>query len=74
MTIGTQSMFYALHGATEGFERANQLLNRAVNNVNNGEIIDAVMHMKQAEFTAKSSAAVVRTADAISKAVLDILA
>jgi hypothetical protein len=68
------SMFSALLSVRESFERADRLMYRAVEEVNRGDIVDAVLAIKQAEITAKGGAAVARAADEISKAVLDILA
>ncbi len=67
-------MFCALRGALESFEKAGERLSDAVEAVSNGDIIEAVMALKEAEINAKSGAAVAKVADTISGTLLDILA
>lgn len=74
MYIGANPGVNALSKAVEAFQKAEMLMMRAVDAVEDGDILQAAVDVNEAELTAKSAAAVARKAKEVSETVLDILA
>jgi len=64
----------ALQAAVESFRKAERLLLRAVEAVQEGDILEAALSVNEAKVTAASGAAVARVAREVSESLLDILA
>ena len=64
----------ALSAAVQMIAKAERQLLEATRAVAEGDILEAAINVKEAEFTAKSGAALARAANRISESVLDILA
>jgi len=60
--------------AVSSFRKSESLLLEATRQANFGDILDAVLTVNQAEYTAKTGAAVAKAAIEISDSILDILA
>ncbi len=71
---GTGITNSALGAAAESFRKADLMLLRAVEAVEEGDIVDAALSVNEAKITAKSGAAVARAAIEVSGMILDVFA
>ena len=64
----------ALYAAAASVRKSEQLLLDAVEAVNRGDILSAVMDIQEAKITASSGIAVTKAANELAESILDILA
>ena len=75
MTIGPVDYpLTAFRPGLESLARSQALLMRAVESVADGDVVDAAISISEARNAAKCGVAVIRAADEMSRALLDLLA